>query len=104
MWKLCNEFLGRSGIVCYTVTILELWSIPHWLLLPFFCGFFPVKNILVLSANNIDMLAPDTVDKSLIYIKKSNGPSIEPCETPQLIFSVLDLLQLYVTYCFLLDK
>ena len=69
-----------------------------------FCGFFPVKNILVSSANNIDMLAPDTVDKSLTYIKKSNGPSIEPCGTPQLIFSVLDLLPLYVTYCFLLDK
>ena len=69
-----------------------------------FCRLFPVKNILVSSANNIDMLASDTVDKSLMYIKKSNGPSIEPYGTPQLIFSVLDLLPLYVTYCFLLDK
>ena len=60
--------------------------------------------MLVSSANNIDMQASDTVDKSLIYNKKSNGPNIDPCGTPQLIFSVLDTMPLYVTYCFLLDK
>ena len=60
--------------------------------------------MLVSSANNIDMQASDTVDKSLIYNKKSNGPNIDPCGTPQLICSVLDTMPLYVTYCFLLDK
>ena len=51
-----------------------------------FCRFFPVKNVSALSANNIDMQAPDTVDKSLMYIKKSNGPSTDPCGTTKLIF------------------
>ena len=36
-----------------------------------------------------------TNGKSLMQIKKSNGPRTEPCRTPQLIFGVLDLWSTY---------
>ena len=42
--------------------------------------------MLVSSANNINMQASDTVDKSLMYNKKSNGHNIDPCGTTQLFF------------------
>ena len=63
------------------------------------CKLFPVKNIFVSPANNIDIQASDTVDKSLIYIKNNRGPNMDPCGTPQLIFSVLDF---YAIICYIL--
>ena len=38
---------------------------------------------LVSSANKIDVRRVDTLHKSLIYSKNSDGPRIEPCGTPQ---------------------
>lgn len=41
------------------------------------------KNTLVSSANKILDSLSETLGRSLIYIKNSKGPRIEPCGTPQ---------------------
>ena len=51
----------------------------------------PVMNILVSSANNTEKQNSETLAKSLIYNKNNMGPNIEPCGTPQLLFSQDDL-------------
>ena len=38
-------------------------------------------------------------DRSLIYIKNSRGPSIDPGETPVVIVSVVDYMLFNSTYC-----
>ena len=43
----------------------------------------PSIKQLVSSANKIDVRRVDTLHKSLIYSKNSDGPRIEPCGTPQ---------------------
>ena len=43
----------------------------------------PSTKQLVSSANKIDVRRVDTLHKSLIYSKNSDGPRIEPCGTPQ---------------------
>ena len=55
----------------------------------------PVMNILVSSANNTEKQYSDTLVRSLIYNKNSMGPKIEPCGTPQWIFSWEDLWLLF---------
>ena len=40
------------------------------------------ENKDVSSANSLAF--EDNPDKSLIYVKNNNGPSMEPCETPLL--------------------
>ncbi len=37
--------------------------------------------MLVPSSNNIENILSDTVARSLIYIKNSSGPKIDPCGT-----------------------
>ena len=44
------------------------------------------NTILVSSANKTKAKTVDEMTMSLIYIKNSNGPNIEPCGTPHLIF------------------
>ena len=56
--------------------------------------FLPDINILVSSANKTDRLVVDTVVKSLMYNKISNGPKIDPCGTPHFTFSLSDFMLL----------
>ena len=44
------------------------------------------NTIFVSSANKTKAKTVDELTMSLIYIKNSNGPNIEPCGTPHLIF------------------
>ena len=43
-------------------------------------------------------------DKSLIYIRKNNGPKIEPCGTPASTLVHEENFPLTTTRCFLFDK
>lgn len=43
-------------------------------------------------------------DKSLMYITKNNGLSIDPCGTPALVAALEKYCQIRVTSCFLLYK
>ena len=45
------------------------------------------KKRFVSSANRMSLASDDTLQISLIYIKKSKGPKIEPWGTPQVIYS-----------------
>ena len=45
------------------------------------------KKRFVSSANKISLASDDTLQISLIYIKKNKGSKIEPCGTPQVNFS-----------------
>ena len=51
-----------------------------------------IQNILVSPANKTDRLVVDTVVKSLMYNKNSNGPKLDPCGTPHLTFSLSDFM------------
>ena len=42
--------------------------------------------------------------RSLIYLKKTRSPNIDPSGTPVVIISAADCVLLTSTYCFLLDK
>ena len=64
----------------------------------------PGQKRLVSSANKIvDKLLVELL-RSLMYIKNSNGPRIDPCGTPQVIIFSVDLMLLYLTICFLLER
>ena len=39
-----------------------------------------------------------TVGRSLIYIRNSNGPNIDPCGTPVVIEALFDFMPSYSTY------
>ena len=39
-----------------------------------------------------------TVGRSLIYIRNSNGPNIDPCGTPVVIEALFDFMLSYSTY------
>ena len=58
-------------------------------------------NILVSSANNTEKQNSETLAKSLIYNKNSMGPNIEPCGTPQLIFSRDEIM---IIICYILHS
>ena len=64
----------------------------------------PVQNRLVSSAKSIGIKKLDTFVKSLIYKRKSKGPSIDPCGTPQLITLSSDWYPLCATDCWRFDE
>ena len=66
--------------------------------------FWPEINTFVSSANRTDKKEFDTVAKSLLYIKNNKGPRINPWGTPQVIFTFVDFIELYATYCDLFAK
>ena len=41
--------------------------------------------MFVSSANKIEKQDSDTIDRSVMYNRKRNGPRIDPCGTPQSI-------------------
>ncbi len=57
--------------------------------------------MLVSSASSFENTSSVTVARSLIYIKNSSGPQIEPCGTPHVTFSMIDLALLNDIYCLL---
>ena len=56
------------------------------------------------SANSLDSDVLIQRGKSLMKILNSSGPRMEPCGTPYLIGSNVDLLDFMQTDCVLLDK
>ena len=50
----------------------------------------------------VNIFVADTL--SFMYMMKSNGPTIEPCGTPGVIFDIPDLLSSKSIYCFLFVK
>ena len=54
----------------------------------------PDINRLVSSADNTDQKAFDTTATSLTYNKNNSGPSIDPCGTPQVVYSLVDFMAL----------
>ena len=54
----------------------------------------PLENKFVSSANNIGIVCLQMEHKSLLLIKNSKGPSIDPCGTPHLIVFVDDVIPL----------
>ena len=61
-------------------------------------------KIVVSSANKIKSRIFDVYVISLTYNIKSSGPSMEPCGTPQMIFSGFEVQLLKPTYCVLLVR
>ena len=41
---------------------------------------------------------------SLIYIRKSKGPTTEPCGTPNDMCPISEIVQIRLTYVYLFDK
>ena len=62
------------------------------------------KKILESSANKIKDKTLEDLQKSLIYIRKSSGPKIDPCGTPQFTIFVSELVLAIETNCFLLSR
>ena len=64
-----------------------------------------IEHINVVSSAYINILKTRlTLGKSLMYIRKSKGPKIEPWGTPIEIDFVFDLEPLYSTYGCLLER
>ena len=59
------------------------------------------KNIIVSSAKDRIFSSVVLVDMSLIDIRKSNGPSMEPCGTPNRTGKHDDAWELILIYCVL---
>ena len=59
---------------------------------------FVYANLLICSMSLAELL------KSFIYRRNSNGPSTDPCGTPQVIVSSSDLSLKTDTNCFLFDR
>ena len=55
---------------------------------------FPVKNKLLSSANKSKKADFAASGKSFMYIRNNNGPRIDPCGTPHLMFKYFDLAPL----------
>ena len=53
----------------------------------------------VLSANNVG--GKDVLLYMSLYIRNNKGPSADLCGTPYAMYSVVDVILLSVTYCFL---
>ena len=62
------------------------------------CMFESEYNILVSSANKINLRSFDTLQMSLIYKINSLGPSTEPCGTPHEICITSDEHSPNLTY------
>ena len=65
---------------------------------------FKLKYIVVSSAYIINFNLSVTCIKSFVNMLKSNRPNIDPCETPVVTSTNLELQLLYTTYCFLSNK
>ena len=59
------------------------------------------KNTFVSSANILILPKGQQFGKSLINNRKNNGPSTEPCGTPQSMLLVFDFLPSNTVNCFL---
>jgi hypothetical protein len=53
------------------------------------CVFSPVIKSVVLSACDVIYASP--IEYVILYIRKSSGPRVDPCGTPQVICLRLDL-------------
>ena len=58
-----------------------------------------VVDRVVLSAYIMQLNSSLAFGKSLMYIMKSSGPRIEPCDTPVVMLSVPDFASLISMYC-----
>ena len=58
--------------------------------------------IIIIIIIGVNICVADTI--SFMYMMKSNGPKIEPCGTPVVIFDIPDLLSSKSIYCFLFVK
>ena len=77
----------------------ETWVSSEFMILQMLLKSPPFINIVVSSANNKNCACWEQWIMSLIYIKNSNGPNIDPCGTPIFIPFIDDSALLYVTYC-----
>ena len=68
------------------------------------CNLSWEQTIFVSSANKIKDRKGLELIISLMYNRKSKGPKIDPCGTPQFIDKRLNDMPLKSTYCCLLDK
>ena len=51
---------------------------------------FPLKKMLVSSANSTQNNLSDTLEKSFIYSMNNNRPRMDPCGTPYAISRISD--------------
>ena len=92
----------------YALSIFKdsMLAFSHCMILPssFFaiavgsCRVYELKNNVVSSANRIEERIFDTDAISLMYNTNNNGPSMDPCGTPQVIFFIFEGALLYLTY------
>ena len=66
-------------------------------------GSLREKKMLVSSAKRIKSNTFDTLQRSLIYIRKRSGPSIEPCGTPHSTYYLREFLVFWVSLCTISD-
>ena len=62
-------------------------------------GFLPDTNISESSAKKSENRTLDTLARSFMFNKKSNGPNMETWGTPYVIKWRVELQSLYTTYC-----
>ena len=67
-------------------------------------GFLPDTNIFESSAKKSENRTLDTLARSLMYNKNSNGPNMKPWGTPHVISWQEELLSLYTTHCSLSER
>ena len=67
-------------------------------------GFLMDTNIFESSARKSENRTLDTLARSLMYDKNSNGPNMEPWGSPHVISWQEELLSLYTTYCSLSER
>ena len=65
---------------------------------------FPILNMFVSSANNIEVVEEHIFPRSFMYNRNNNGPNIDPWGTPHVILFTGDDTPLYVTNCLRLDR
>ena len=66
---------------------MRIWGFPLFKVLISSLGSLFEKNRFVSSAKRITSASDETLQMSFIYIRKNKGPKIDPCGTPQFIFS-----------------
>ena len=71
-----HSFSEESSVFSVSIRSSRLW---------------PWATTHVSSAYNILNRRSETFHMSFTYIIKSNGPKIDPCGTPQVMFNVLDV-------------
>ena len=83
-----NQLVTSSNSL-FTISILLLTSLCEY-------------KMVVSSANNVKSSTFEVYVISFTYNIKRRGPSIEPCETPQIVFPGSEVHLLNATYCVLL--